>query len=49
MKIMKIAIVGYGNIGKSLVKLLNLKKMDLIEEGLNIQIVYVINSQGGIF
>ncbi len=46
---MKIAIVGFGGIGKSLISLINNKKKYLLDNDININVNYIINSTGGIY
>jgi len=46
---MRLALVGYGGVGRAFVELLNVKKKYLEKDGLNISINYVINSQGGVY
>ena len=45
---MKIAIIGYGGVGKALVRLLDMQKELLSKEGLPIQVCYVVDYYGGI-
>ncbi len=46
---MRIAILGYGGVGKAFLKLILEKKKELMELGCNIQINYILNSKGGIY
>ena len=46
---MRIAIIGYGGVGRALVRLINDKKDELIHEGINPMINYVIASKGGVY
>lgn len=46
---MRIAIIGYGGVGKALVKLINQKKEYLIKENIEISINYIIGSSAGIY
>lgn len=46
---MRLALVGYGGVGRAFVELLNIKKEYLEEEGLDISLNYVISSKGGIY
>ena len=46
---MKIAIIGYGGVGRALVKLKKDKKDELLKEGINPIIKYVIGSKGGVY
>lgn len=46
---MKIGIIGYGGVGKALIKLLKEKKELLEKENLKIQLNYVIDYYGGIY
>ncbi len=46
---MRIAIIGYGGVGKAFLQLLNSKKNYLIEEGINAKVNYIIGSSGGIY
>lgn len=45
---MKIAVIGYGGVGKALIRLLNHKKDLLLAEGLDIQVNYILDYYGGI-
>ena len=46
---MRIAIIGYGGVGKALVKLINDKEEYLLKENINIKINYIIGSNSGIY
>lgn len=46
---MRIAIIGYGGVGKALVKLINNKKEHLLKENIEISINYIIGSSGGVY
>lgn len=46
---MRIGLIGYGGVGKAFTKLIVDKSLMLKEEGLNIEIIYIINSKGGIY
>ena len=46
---MRIAIIGYGGVGKALVKLIHDKKEYLLKENIDIKINYIIGSNGGIY
>jgi len=46
---MRIAVIGYGGIGKAFIKLLEEKKEYLAREDINICVNYVINSSGGVY
>ncbi len=46
---MRLALVGFGGVGRAFVELLLLKKDYLKKEGLNISLNYIINSTGGIY
>lgn len=45
---MKLAIIGYGGVGKALIRLLKDKKELLAREGLEIQVNYILDYYGGI-
>ncbi len=45
---MNIGIIGYGGVGKALVRLLNMQKEILDAEGLSIKVSYVVDYYGGI-
>lgn len=46
---MKVAVIGYGGVGRAFVELINIKKEYLKGEGLNIQLNYVIGRNGGVY
>lgn len=46
---MKAAVIGYGVVGRALINLINDKRMYLNEEGLEIQVNYIIGRKGGIY
>lgn len=46
---MRIGIIGFGNVGKALVKLLKIKNKDLEALGIKPILNYVLNSEGGIY
>jgi homoserine dehydrogenase len=46
---MRLAVVGFGGVGKAFVELLSAKRSYLRREGLDIKVNYVINSRGGIY
>lgn len=46
---MRIGLIGYGGVGKAFVQLIVDKTLRLKEEGLDIQVIYIINSKGGIY
>lgn len=46
---MRLALVGYGGVGKAFVELLILKKKHLEKRGLIVSLNYVISSKGGIY
>lgn len=46
---MKLAIIGYGGVGKALVRLLNQKKEYLKKEGMEVQVNYILDYYGGIY
>lgn len=46
---MRIAVIGYGGVGRAFIKLINDKKDYLHREGLQIQVNYVIGRNGGIY
>ena len=43
---MRIAVIGFGGVGKAFVKLLMDKKTELKNEGMDITLNYVIGSKG---
>ena len=46
---MRLAIVGFGGVGRAFVDLLVQKRSYLINEGLDIKVNYVLNSRGGVY
>ena len=46
---MRLAIIGYGNVGKAFVKLIEKKKEMLNRENLKLQVNYIISSTSGIY
>lgn len=46
---MRIGIIGYGNVGSALVKLFKMKDTHLNDLGLDIKLIYVLDSRGGIY
>jgi homoserine dehydrogenase len=46
---MRLALVGYGGVGRAFVELLSFKKEYLEKKGLSIRLNYVISSKGGIY
>ncbi|WZL72928.1 homoserine dehydrogenase [Clostridiaceae bacterium 35-E11] len=46
---MRMAIIGYGGVGSAFIRLLNDKKSNLVHEGIDIVVHYIINSSGGIY
>lgn len=46
---MKIAVIGYGGVGKALIRLLEEKQEWLAQEGLSLQVNYIIDYYGGIY
>lgn len=46
---MNIAIIGYGGVGKALVRLLNMQEEVLSKDHLHIQVPYVVDYYGGIY
>lgn len=46
---MRIAVIGYGGVGRAFLKLINSKKSYLEKEGLEIQLNYVIGRNGGVY
>lgn len=46
---MKIAVIGYGGVGKALIRLLEEKQKLLAKEGLFLQVNYIIDYNGGIY
>lgn len=46
---MRVAIIGYGGVGRAFVQLINNKKGYLKKEGLKIQVNYIIGGHGGVY
>jgi len=46
---MRVAVIGYGGVGRAFVQLINDKKDYLQKEGLQIQVNYIIGSNGGVY
>ena len=46
---MRVAIIGYGGVGRAFVQLINGKKDYLNKEGLQIQVNYIIGRNGGVY
>ncbi|NLO25908.1 MAG: homoserine dehydrogenase [Clostridiales bacterium] len=46
---MRLAVVGFGGVGRAFVELLVLKRSLLYDEGLDIKVNYVINSRAGVY
>ena len=46
---MRIAIIGYGGVGRALVKLIKDKKDELLKDGINPIIKYIIGSKGEVY
>lgn len=46
---MRIAIIGYGGVGRAFVKLLFHKKEELLREGIDVKINYIISGSGGVY
>jgi len=46
---MRIAIIGYGGVGRAFIQLINGKKDHLQKEGLEIQVNYIIGRNGGVY
>jgi homoserine dehydrogenase len=46
---MRIGVIGYGGVGKAFIRLLVDKTSVLKEEGLDIEVIYIMNSKGGIY
>ena len=46
---MRVAIIGYGGVGRAFVQLINGKKDYLHKEGLQIQVNYIIGRNGGVY
>lgn len=46
---MRIALIGFGNVGKAFLQLLKNKKDNLEKNGISLEIISILNSQGGIY
>lgn len=46
---MRIALIGYGGVGRAFVKLLQDKKEHLLKEGIHAKIIYVLGRKGGVY
>lgn len=46
---MRLAIIGYGGVGKAFLRLLNDKKEELLNEGIELKVKYIISSSGGVY
>lgn len=46
---MRLAIIGYGGVGKAFIQLLLDKKVELLKEGIELKVNYIITSRGGIY
>lgn len=46
---MKVAVIGYGGVGRAFVELIDYKKEYLKREGLSLQLNYVIGKNGGVY
>lgn len=46
---MRIGLIGYGGVGKAFIELIVDKSSKLKEEGIDLEVVYIINSKGGIY
>lgn len=46
---MRIGLIGYGGVGKAFIKLIVDKSSALKEEGLDLEVIYIMNSKGGIY
>ena len=46
---MKIAVIGYGGIGKAFITLIKNKETELHRDGYDFQVNYILNSSGGIY
>ena len=48
-KVMKLALIGFGNVGRALAELLVRKKEWLVKRGLNLSVTYIISRKGGVY
>ena len=46
---MRLGIIGYGGVGRAFLKLLNDKKEELLNEGIEPKVNYIISSRGGVY
>ncbi|WP_411680332.1 homoserine dehydrogenase [Clostridium thailandense] len=46
---MRIGLIGYGGVGKAFIKLIADKNHILKEEGMELEVIYIMNSKGGIY
>ncbi|NMA48181.1 MAG: homoserine dehydrogenase [Tissierellia bacterium] len=46
---MRIAVIGYGGVGRTFVELLQSKRLELLNDGLDIQLNYIIGRIGGVY
>lgn len=46
---MRIGLIGYGGVGKAFIKLIVDKSSKLKEQGIDLEVVYIMNSKGGIY
>lgn len=46
---MRIALIGFGGVGKALLRLLQDKREDLLSEGIDPKVTYILASRGGLF
>lgn len=46
---MRIGIIGYGGVGRALVKLINDRRDKLSKEGIDLVVNYVLSSRGGVY
>ncbi|MBS4026522.1 MAG: homoserine dehydrogenase, partial [Clostridia bacterium] len=46
---MRLAIVGFGGVGRALLKLIEDKKEDLIKSGLDLKVCYIVDIVGGVY
>ncbi|WP_434799334.1 homoserine dehydrogenase [Terrisporobacter vanillatitrophus] len=46
---MRIGLLGYGGVGKAFIKLIVDKSSTLKEQGIDLEVVYIMNSKGGIY
>jgi len=46
---MRIAAIGYGGVGQAFVRLIYDKKSQLLAEGIDLKVIYVLGSKGGVY